>query len=423
MLIFAIATGFALLIVGVPIFMVFVITGGLVTGVHLGIPWSSIAQQVLDSLTKYMLLAIPLYILAANIMAQGGLSQRLVNMFISFVRHVRGGLALALVMSIALFSAISGSILASIVAIGGIMIPLMVKHGYSRSFAAAMCAAVAGIDALIPPSNIAIIYSAITGVSVGKTFMAGLIPGTFQALVLVAVSILMTGKVGVMPKASWKERWQATCSALPVLGMPVMILGGIYAGIFSPVEAAAIACVYALIFSCLVYRELTISGLWDALKQTVETTAIIFGLIAAASFLSVALAYTRIPQHITDVILALGVNPLLFIFAAALVWLILGTFLEAIPNIYLTVPIAFPIAMALQIDLLQLYVICCVFVGIGLITPPVCVGAYTAAAVADEPPERVIQHLFPVYTIVLVGCGVVYMLLPSFSTWIPGMMK
>lgn len=423
MLIFAIATGFALLIVGLPIFMVFVITGGLVTGVHLGIPWSSIAQQVLDSLTKYMLLAIPLYILAANIMAQGGLSQRLVNMFISFVRHVRGGLALALVMSIALFSAISGSILASIVAIGGIMIPLMVKHGYSRSFAAAMCAAVAGIDALIPPSNIAIIYSAITGVSVGKTFMAGLIPGTFQALVLVAVSILMTGKVGVMPKASWKERWQATCSALPVLGMPVMILGGIYAGIFSPVEAAAIACVYALIFSCLVYRELTISALWDALKQTVETTAIIFGLIAAASFLSVALAYTRIPQHITDVILALGVNPLLFIFAAALVWLILGTFLEAIPNIYLTVPIAFPIAMALQIDLLQMYVICCVFVGIGLITPPVCVGAYTAAAVADEPPERVIQHLFPVYTIVLVGCGVVYMLLPSFSTWIPGMMK
>jgi len=121
--------------------------------------------------------------------------------------------------------------------------------------------------------------------------------------------------------------------------------------------------------------------------------------------------------------LGLGVNPLLFVFAAALVWLILGTFLEAIPNIYLTVPIAFPIAMALQIDLLQLYVICCVFVGIGLITPPVCVGAYTSAAVANEPPERVIRHLFPVYTIVLVACGIVYMLIPQFSTWIPGMMK
>jgi C4-dicarboxylate transporter DctM subunit len=370
-----------------------------------------------------MLLAIPLYILAANIMFQGGLSQRLVDMFISFVRHLKGGLALALVMSIALFSAISGSILASIVAIGGIMIPIMVKHGYSKPFAAAMCAAVAGIDALIPPSNIAIIFSAITGVSVGKTFMAGLIPGIFQAIVLVAVSILMSRKVGVMPTASWKERWQAIYRALPVLGMPVMILGGIYTGIFSPVEAAAVACVYALIVSSLIYHELTLSGLWDALKQTVETTTIIFGLIAAASFLSVALAYTRIPQQITETILALGVNPLLFMFAAALVWLILGTFLEAIPNIYLTVPIAFPLAMALQLDLLQLYVICCVFVGIGLITPPVCVGAYTAAAVANEPPEKVIRHLFPVYIIVLIACGLVYMLIPQFSTWIPSMME
>jgi C4-dicarboxylate transporter DctM subunit len=423
MLIFAIVTGFSLLILGVPIFMIFVISGGLVTGFHLGIPWSSIAQQVLDSVTKYMLLAIPLYILAANIMFQGGLSQRLVDMFISFVRHLKGGLALALVMSIALFSAISGSILASIVAIGGIMIPIMVKHGYSKPFAAAMCAAVAGIDALIPPSNIAIIFSAITGVSVGKTFMAGLIPGIFQAIVLVAVSILMSRKVGVMPTASWKERWQAIYRALPVLGMPVMILGGIYTGIFSPVEAAAVACVYALIVSSLIYHELTLSGLWDALKQTVETTTIIFGLIAAASFLSVALAYTRIPQQITETILALGVNPLLFMFAAALVWLILGTFLEAIPNIYLTVPIAFPIAMALQLDLLQLYVICCVFVGIGLITPPVCVGAYTAAAVANEPPEKVIRHLFPVYIIVLIACGLVYMLIPQFSTWIPSMME
>jgi C4-dicarboxylate transporter DctM subunit len=202
-----------------------------------------------------------------------------------------------------------------------------------------------------------------------------------------------------------------------------MILGGIYTGIFSPVEAAAVACVYALIVSSLIYHELTLSGLWDALKQTVETTTIIFGLIAAASFLSVALAYTRIPQQITESILALGVNPLLFMFAAALVWLILGTFLEAIPNIYLTVPIAFPIAMALQIDLLQLYVICCVFVGIGLITPPVCVGAYTAAAVANEPPEKVIRHLFPVYIIVLIACGLVYMLIPQFSTWIPSMME
>ena len=414
---------FALMVLGVPIFMVFILTGGFITGFHLGIPWSSLAQQVLDSVSKYMLLAIPLYILAANLMFQGGLSQRLVDMFISYVRHLRGGLPMALVMSIALFSAISGSILASIVAIGGIMIPIMVKNGYSRAFSAALCAAVAGIDALIPPSNVAIIYSAITGVSVSKTFMAGLIPGTFQACVLVLVSVFMSGKVQVMPAATWKERWEATYNALPIVGMPVVILGGIYGGIFSPVEAAAVACVYAVVIGFSIFREMTFLGIWKALKETVETTAVIFGLIAAASFMSVAITYTRVPQQITEFVLAYGVSPMLFMIAIAVVWLIMGMFMEAIPNLYLTVPIAYPLAAALGIDLIQLYVVCCCYVGIGLMTPPVCVGAYTAAAIAKEAPEKVVKELFPVYILALCACGVVYMLIPGFSTWIPSMMK
>lgn len=414
---------FALMVLGVPIFMVFVLAGGFITGFHLEIPWSSLAQQVLDSVSKYMLLAIPLYILAANLMFQGGLSQRLVDMFISYVRHFRGGLPMALVMSIALFSAISGSILASIVAIGGIMIPIMVRHGYSRAFSAALCAAVAGIDALIPPSNIAVIYSAITGVSVAKTFMAGLIPGVFQAGVLVVVSVFMSTRVDGMPAASWKERWQATWNAMPILGMPLLILGGIYGGIFSPVEAAAVACVYAVVVGICIYREMTWPGVWKALKETVETTSVIFGLIAAASFMSVAITYTRVPQQITEFVLSYGVSPMLFMIAIAIVWLIMGMFMEAIPNLYLTVPIAYPLAAALKIDLIQLYVICCCYVGIGLMTPPVCVGAYTAAAIAKEAPEKVVKELFPVYIIALCACGLVYMLIPGFSTWIPSMMK
>ena len=423
MVTFAAVIGAVLMVVGAPIFMVFVITGGLITGVHLGIPWSSLSQQILESVSKYMLLAIPLYIFAANIMFQGGLSQRLVGMFISFVQHFRGGLPIALVMSIALFSAISGSILASIVAIGGIMIPIMVKHGYSKAFAAALCAAVAGIDALIPPSNIAIIYSAITGVSVAKVFMAGLLPGIFQALVLTFVAVLMSGKVAVMPAASWKERWQASCRAFPTLAMPIMILGGIYSGAFSPVEAAAVACVYAVVIGFFIHHDLTISGLWKALIETVETTVVIFAMIAAATLMSVAITYTRLPQQVTEFVLSYGVSPILFMFSVAVVWLIMGMFMEAIPSIYLTVPIAFPIALVLKVDLIQLYVICCCYVGIGLMTPPVCVGAYTAAAIAKESPENVIRELFPVYILALIGCGVVYMFVPWLSTWIPSMMK
>ena len=423
MVIFAAVIGVILMVVGVPIFAVFIISGGLITGVHLGVPWSSLSQQILESVSKYILLAVPLYIFAANVMFQGGLSERLVNMFISFVQHLRGGMPIALVMSIALFSAISGSILASIVAIGGIMIPIMVKHGYSRAYSAALCAAVAGIDTLIPPSNIAIIYSAITGVSVAKVFMAGLLPGIFQALVLVSVAILMAGKMQKMPAASWKERWQASYSALPILAMPIIILGGIYTGVFSPVEAAAVACVYAVLVGFFIYKDLTISGLWKALIQTVETTVVIFSLIAAATLLSVSITYTRLPQQLTEFIISYGINPMLFLLAAATVWLILGMFMDSIPCIYLTVPIMFPIALILKVDLIHFYVICCCYLGVGLMTPPVCVGAYTAAAIAKESPEKVIRQLFPVYIGATICCGVVYIFVPWLSTWIPSMMK
>jgi C4-dicarboxylate transporter, DctM subunit len=422
MVIFATVIGLILMVIGVPIFAVFIIFGGFITGVHLEVPWSSLSQQMLESVSKYILLAIPLYILAANIMFQGGLSERLVNMFVRFVQHMRGGLPIALVLSIALFSAISGSILASIVAIGGIMIPIMVKHGYSKAYSAALCAAVAGIDTLIPPSNVAIIYAAITGVSVGKVFMAGLLPGIFQASVLLIVAVIMSGKVERMPAASWEERWQACYRALPILAMPILILGGIYSGVFSPVEAAAVACVYAVFVGFFVYKDLTISNLWRALIATVETTVVIFTLIAGATLLSAAITYTRIPQQITESIIFYGINPMLFLVAAAVVLLILGMFMEAIPCIYITVPIIFPIALILKVDLIHLYVVVCCYLGVGLMTPPVCVGAYTAAAVAKESPEKVV-HQLPAYCGATICCGVVYIFVPWLSTWIPSMMK
>ena len=274
MFLLAVILGFVLLIIGVPIFMVFAISGGLVTGIDLGIPWSNVAQHILEAVTKYTLIAIPLFVLAANIMVKGGLSQRLVDMFASYVQHVRGGIAITLILSIAFFGSICGSILAAIVAIGGIMIPQMVKHGYSRAFSAALCAAVAGVDSLIPPSNIAIIYSSITGIPVGKTFMAGLIPGIFQACVLSLYCIIISGKIKHVAPASWKQRLNATYRALPICLMPILILGGIYTGVFSAVEAAGLASVYALIVSGFIYRELSLSGLWEALVETVITTAI-----------------------------------------------------------------------------------------------------------------------------------------------------
>ncbi len=414
--------GLVLLVVGVPIFIGFALGAGAICYYHLHVPWFALSQVMFESTTKYILLAIPLYILAANLMVQGGLAQRLADVFLGFVGHWRGGLAIALILTEGFFSAISGSILASIVTIGAIFIPLMVARGYDRAFVAALVASVAGIDALIPPSNAAIIYCAITGASVSKAFAAGIVPGIFQMLVLMGVCRVLCRDMTPEKRCSWRERWTIICRGGTALLMPVVILGGIYGGIFTPTEAAAVACLYAVAVSGAIHGELGWSKIWKALESTALTTSVIFAIIAASSFLSVILAYTRIPQQIAQWCLQMGVGPMSLLLAVALASLILGTFLEAVPNMYVMIPLVFPIALALKLDLMQLYVVAGVFIGIGLLTPPVCVGAYTAAAVAQVSPQKVLRELYPTFVLVLVGCGLLYIFVPAFSNWLPDLL-
>lgn len=420
---FGVGLGLFLLIIGVPVFVAFALGAGAICYYHLNISWFALSQLMLESTTKYILLAIPLYILAANLMVQGGLAQRMADVFVSFVGHWRGGLAIALILTEGFFSAISGSILASIVTIGGIFIPLMVARGYNRAFVAALVASVAGIDALIPPSNAAIIYCAITGASVSKIFAAGILPGIFQMIVLMVVSRVLCRDMTPEPKNTWRERWQTIYRGGTALFMPVVILGGIYGGIFTPTEAAAVACIYAIVVSGFIHRELNWSKIWKALGNTALTTSVIFAIIAASSFLSVILAYTRIPQQITQWCLSIGVSPITLLLMVAVATVILGTFLEAVPNMYITIPLILPVALALKVDLMQLYVVAGVFIGIGLLTPPVCVGAYTAAAVAQESPQKVLRKLYPMFILVLVGCGLLYIFIPGFSTWLPDLIS
>jgi len=414
--------GLVLLVVGVPIFIGFALGAGAICYYHLHVPWFALSQVMFESTTKYILLAIPLYILAANLMVQGGLAQRLADVFLGFVGHWRGGLAIALILTEGFFSAISGSILASIVTIGGIFMPLMVARGYDRAFVAALVASVAGIDALIPPSNAAIIYCAITGASVSKAFAAGIVPGIFQMLVLMGLCRVLCRDMTPEKRCSWRERWAIIGRGGTALLMPVVILGGIYSGIFTPTEAAAVACLYAAVVSGLIHGELGWSKIWKALESTALTTSVIFAIIAASSFLSVILAYTRVPQQIAQWCLQMGVGPMSLLLAVALASLILGTFLEAVPNMYITIPMIFPVAMALKLDLMQLYVAAGVFIGIGLLTPPVCVGAYTAAAVAQASPQKVLRELYPTFVLVLVGCGLLYIFVPAFSNWLPNLL-
>ncbi|MDO8491077.1 MAG: TRAP transporter large permease [Dehalococcoidia bacterium] len=423
MLFVAIVLGLALLIVGVPIFVFFALTGSTILLFHLNVTSYVIGQSMFTAVTKYMLVSLPLYILLGQLMLHGGLAKRLTNMSVAWVGHYRGGLAIASIMAIAFFSAISGSILASIITIGAIMIPIMVQNGYSKPFAGAVIASAAGIDALIPPSSAAIVYASITGTSLSKLFMAGLIPGIIQGVLLLVVAAFLSRKIPTIKPVPWRERLTATYKALPVLSLVVIILGGIYIGVLLPTEAAAVACLLALLLGFVVYRETTPRNVWQSLTETAKTTCVVFIMIATASFLSQVFIYTQVPQNLASAVAGVGLNPVTFMFMAMVAVLILGTFLEAVPNQLVSMPIFMVIAANLKVDLVAFYVPFCIFIGIGLLTPPVAVGAYTASSVARESPERIFRHIYPWFFLAMLASGALNILIPQIALWIPNTMR
>jgi len=415
----AVAVGIITLIISVPIFIVFSLSGSLVVINALDLPWTVLTQVTFDSITKYILLAIPLFIFSGMVMVEGGMARRLVDVFTSAVGHWRGGLGIAMVLTMGFFGALCGSILAAIVAVGTIMVPVMVEKGYPRAFVAALAACSGFLDALIPPSNGAIIYCAITGENVAQAFAAGIVPGFVFGGLLILVVVWKCRHMEKSPRAGLRKFLRSVSSAWAALMTPVLILGGIYTGLLTPTESAAVAGIWAVVVGFLVYRELDFKGLWKALKATAATTAMIFAIIATASFLSVALTYTRFPHKLINGVMGLGVTPVLFLVACGVIVLILGTFIEVVPIMYLTLPILAPIATALEIDLLHLMIVFTGFVGMGLLTPPVCVGAYTAAAIAEEPAHNVIRAIFPLFFLVGIVYGLILIFFPILATWLP----
>ncbi|MBU2648133.1 TRAP transporter large permease [bacterium] len=420
MIYLAVALGLIALAVSVPIFLVFGLSGSIVVIAALDLPWSILTQVTFDSITKYILLAIPLFIFSGMVMVEGGVARRLIDVFVDAVGHWRGGLGIAMVLAMGFFGALCGSILAAIVAIGTVMVPIMIKKGYPRAFVAALAACSGFLDALIPPSNGAIIYCSITGENVAKAFASGVLPGFVFGGLLILVVIWKCRHMEKLPKASFSKLLTSIYRAIPGLLTPFIILGGIYSGLFSPTESAAVAGIWAIIAGMLLYRELTFKGIWKALRNTVITTSMIFAIIATASFMSVALTFTRFPHKIIEAAVSLGVTPLPYLFSLGAVVLILGTFIEVVPVMYLTLPIAVPVAVALNIDMLHLYVVFTAFVGLGLLTPPVCVGAYTAAAMSGESAQNVIREIFPLFFLTGIVYAIILIFFPALATWLPG---
>ena len=417
----AIFSSLLLLLMSVPIFLVFGIGSSAAATLGLGLPWSTLIQVSFGAMTKHILVAVPLFIFAGMVMLRGGAAKRLVDFATALVGHWPGGLGIAMVIAMGFFAAFCGSILAAITAVGTIMMPKMLEQGYPRPFVIVLAASAALLEALIPPSNAAILFSALTNVPVSQTFAAGLIPGLILLAFMVIVVLIKCRNIRNPQPASAAERWGSFLGALPGLLTPIIILGGIYAGLLTPSESAAVAGVWAIVMGFFIYRELTFASLCLALKETATITAIIFAIIATATFLSVVHTYSQIPQQIVSYFTEMGATFALFWVALAIICLLLGTFVEIVPVFYLTVPIFAAIILSFNQSLLHLYVVFVAFAGIGMITPPVCVGIYTSASVIQENPAKAFREV-PLFVGVGILYGILMILIPEASTWLPSLL-
>ena len=382
---------------------------------------STVAQRLAGGLDSFTLLAIPFFILAGNLMARGGIAQRLIAFARSLVGWMPGGLAFVNVIASMLFGAISGSAIAAAAAIGGVMHPKMTEAGYDEGFSAAVNVSSATTGLIIPPSNVLIVYSlASGGVSVAALFVAGYLPGILLGLSLMLVAGVIAKREGydTDPRATIVEIGKRFLDALPSLGLIIVVIGGIVAGIFTATEAAAIAVIYALVLSVGIYRAVSVRELGDVILKSVVTTSVVMLLVATSMALSWVLSFDRIPQGVAEGLIGLTENPVILLLLINLVLLAVGTFMDMTPAILIFTPIFLPVAVGLGIDPLHFGIIMVLNLCIGLCTPPVGTVLFAGCGVAGVPVSRIVRPLLPLYAAMLVALLLV-ILVPQLTTALP----
>ena len=376
---------------------------------------SAMPQMFSSSMSKFVLLAIPYFILAGNIMDKAQISKRLINLAEACVGHLRGGLAIVCVIVSCFFAAISGSGPATVAALGLVMIPGMIRSGYSAKFSAALMASADAIGVIIPPSITFVVYGSIADASIGDLFKAGVVPGLIMGAALIATALILGRKVDLvkLPKASWHDRWVAFKKAFWGLLMPVIILGGIYGGIFTPTEAAAVSVVYGLIIGVFVYKTVKLKELWAIIIDSASTTATVLFITATASMFAYVLTRSRLDVAISDGLTALsGGSTIVFFIIVNVILLIAGCFLDSTSALYIFTPLFVPVANALGIDPIHLGVVMIVNLAIGLYTPPVGVNLYVACGVANVNLKQISKAVVP-----LILASLIVLLI---ITYIPG---
>ncbi len=384
------------------------------------VPLEAVALKLFTGIEKFEIMAIPFFILAGNFLTHGGVARRMINFAASMVGHWYGGLALAGVLACALFAAVSGSSPATVVAIGSILLPGMVKAGFPMKFGAGVIATSGALGILIPPSIVMVMYSVATNTSVGALFMAGVIPGLVMASMLGGVTWYRAKKFNYprQPKASWRERLRTFRASAWGLMLIIVVMGGIYSGIFTPTEAAAMSAVYAFFVAVFVYKDMGLKDVPKVLLNSANMSAMLLYIITNAVMFSFILANENIPQELASWLLSKGLGQIAFLLAVNVLLLMAGNFMEPSSIVLIFAPILFPVAIKLGVDPVHFGIMMVVNMEVGMCHPPVGLNLYVASGITKMGITELTVAVWPwLLTMLVFLVGVTYW--PTLSIWLP----
>ncbi len=413
---------FILIVIGVPVAFSLGLGGLISLILQQSMPLMIIPQRLATGTDSFVLLCIPFFVLAGELMNSGGIAKRLFRFCNVLVGHIRGGLGHVNVLISMLFAGITGAAAADSSAIGSMLIPAMIDEGYDDDFSCAITASSSTIGVIIPPSIPMVLFGACTGVSVTKCFMAGIIPGILVGVAQMIVCYVISVRRGY-PKgkrASLREVFSATKDAILAIGMPVIVLGGILGGIFTPTEAGAVAVVYSLIIAMFVYKTIKVKDLKRILVKTAEGTATTMLIVSAASLYSWFITYVNIPTMLGNFLASMNIGKTGLMLLLMLIYFVMGCIMDLGANIIMLTPIFYPIVQAAGIDPLQFGLFTIVVLSIGLVTPPVCVCTYICAKTGNVSPEKVVKSSIP-FLLSMAVVALLLLFIPSLTTWLPSL--
>lgn len=387
------------------------------------VPIEAVALKLFTGIEKFEIMAIPFFILAGNFLTHGGVARRMINFATSMVGHWHGGLALAGVMACALFAAVSGSSPATVVAIGSIILPAMVRQGFPKKFGAGVITTSGALGILIPPSIVMVMYSVSTNTSVGKLFMAGVVPGLMLAFLLGLTTWYLARKHNYprLPKASWSERVVAFRKSIWGLLLILVVMGGIYSGLFTPTEAAAMAAVYAFIIAVFVYKDMGLKQVPKVLLDSASMSAMLLYIITNAVLFSYLVTSENIPQAMTSMITDSGLGPISFLLVVNVLLLLAGNVMEPSSIVLIMAPILFPVAVALGIDPVHFGILIVVNMEVGMCHPPVGLNLYVASGITKMGITELTVAVMP-WLLTMLAFLMLVTYVPQISLWLPNLL-